>query len=84
MKETLVRSTASRAAAAAPQSTAAKAGYSVILRDYLGLFNRFNAPQWVGNSSLAIPAVAFVEIWWGLGYHTMFFLAGLASIPKEL
>ena len=42
------------------------------------------APQWVGNSPLALPAVAFVEIWWGLGYHTMFFLAGLAAIPKEL
>ena len=57
---------------------------NVILRDYLHLFNSFNAPQWVGNSPLAIPAVSFVEIWWGLGYHTMFFLAGLASIPKEL
>jgi multiple sugar transport system permease protein len=57
---------------------------NVILRDYLGLFNRFNAPQWVGTSPLSIPAVAFVEIWWGLGYHTMFFLAGLASIPREL
>ncbi len=57
---------------------------NVILRDYLGLFNSFNAPQWVGVSPLALPAVAWVEIWWGLGYHTMFFLAGLASIPKEL
>jgi ABC-type sugar transport system permease subunit len=25
-----------------------------------------------------------MEWWWGLGYHTMFFLAGLASIPREL
>jgi multiple sugar transport system permease protein len=57
---------------------------NVILRDYLHLFNKFNAPQWVGTSPLSIPAVAFVEIWWGLGYHTMFFLAGLASIPREL
>ena len=57
---------------------------NVILRDYLGLFNNFNAPQWVGDTPLALPAVAFVEIWWGLGYHTMFFLAGLASIPREL
>ena len=57
---------------------------NVILRDYLHLFNSFNAPQWVGLSPLAIPAVTFVEIWWGLGYHTMFFLAGLASIPREL
>lgn len=57
---------------------------NVILRDYLHLFTSRTAPQWVGDSILAIPAVAFVEWWWGLGYHTMFFLAGLAAIPKEL
>jgi len=57
---------------------------NVILIDYLHLFTFRNAPQWVGNSPLALPALAFVEIWWGLGYHTMFFLAGLASIPQEL
>lgn len=57
---------------------------NVILRDVLGLFNARNAPQWVGDSPLAIPAVVFVEWWWGLGYHTMFFLAGLAAIPREL
>jgi multiple sugar transport system permease protein len=57
---------------------------NTILIQYLHLFTIRNAPQWVGNSPLAIPAVAFIEIWWGLGYHTMFFLAGLAAIPKEL
>jgi multiple sugar transport system permease protein len=57
---------------------------NTILVNHLGLFTMRNAPQWLGNSPLAIPAVAFVEIWWGLGYHTMFFLAGLAAIPKEL
>jgi multiple sugar transport system permease protein len=25
-----------------------------------------------------------MEWWWGLGFHTMFYLAGLATIPKEL
>lgn len=57
---------------------------NVILINYLHLFNFRNAPQWVGDSPLALPAVAFMEWWWGLGYHTMFFLAGLAAIPKEL
>jgi ABC-type sugar transport system permease subunit len=28
--------------------------------------------------------MAIMEVWWGLGYHTVFFLAGLAAIPKEL
>lgn len=57
---------------------------NTILVQYLHLFTIRNAPQWVGISPLAIPAVAFIEIWWGLGYHTMFFLAGLAAIPREL
>ena len=43
-----------------------------------------NSADSVLLTTLALPALAFVEIWWGLGYHTMFFLAGLASIPHEL
>jgi multiple sugar transport system permease protein len=57
---------------------------NVILVQYLHLFTFRTAPQWVGNSGLTIPAIAFVEWWWGLGYHTMFFLAGMAAIPREL
>ena len=55
-----------------------------LLVDVLGLFTKANAPQWVGNPTLVIPAVSIFEWWWGLGYHTMFFLAGLAAIPKDL
>jgi multiple sugar transport system permease protein len=54
------------------------------LIDGLHLFNFRNAPQWLGNSPLAIPAIALMEVWWGLGYHTIFYLAGLASIPHEM
>lgn len=57
---------------------------NTILVDVLQLYNFRNAPQWVGDSPLSIPAVAMMEWWWGLGYHTMFFLAGLAAIPKEM
>src|SRR5579859_7008421 len=42
------------------------------------------APQWLGDAKLTLPAIAMMEVWWGLGYHTMFYLAGLAAIPKEL
>lgn len=42
------------------------------------------APMWLGGTPLTIPAIVVMELWWGLGYHTMFFLAGLAAIPKEL
>ena len=49
-----------------------------------GWFTERTAPQWLGGTPLTLPAVASFEVWWGLGYHTMFFLAGLASIPKDL
>jgi ABC-type sugar transport system permease subunit len=54
------------------------------LVDILGLFTLQNAPQWLGGTPLTLPAVAIMEWWWGLGYHTIFFLAGLAAISKEL
>jgi multiple sugar transport system permease protein len=54
------------------------------LVDVLGLFTLYDAPQWLGGTPLTLPAIAVMEVWWGLGYHTIFFLAGLAAIPKDL
>jgi multiple sugar transport system permease protein len=54
------------------------------LVDILGIFTIQNAPQWLGGTPLTLPAVAIMEWWWGLGYHTIFFLAGLAAIPRDL
>jgi ABC-type sugar transport system permease subunit len=50
----------------------------------VGLVTPQTAPQWLGDPGLTLPAIALMEVWWGLGYHTMFYLAGLAAIPKEL
>jgi ABC-type sugar transport system permease subunit len=55
-----------------------------LLVDTLGLFTLQNAPQWLGGTKLTLPSIAVMEVWWGLGYHTIFFLAGLAAIPKDL
>lgn len=54
------------------------------LVDTLCVFTLQNAPQWLGGTSLTLPAIAIMEVWWGLGYHTIFFLAGLAAISKDL
>jgi multiple sugar transport system permease protein len=54
------------------------------LVDTLGIFTVQNAPQWLGGTPLTLPSIAAMEVWWGLGYHTIFFLAGLAAIPKDL
>ncbi len=53
------------------------------LVDVFGWFTIQNQPQWIGNPQLVFPALAGMEWWWGMGYHTMFFLAGLATIPKD-
>lgn len=55
-----------------------------VLVDVLHLFSATSAPQWINNTHLVFFSLAFMEWWWGLGYHTMFFLAGLATIPKDL
>jgi multiple sugar transport system permease protein len=53
------------------------------LVDVLNLFTIQNQPQWM-SIQLVIPSLAVMEWWWGLGYHTMFFLAGLATVPRDL
>ncbi|MDQ6672036.1 MAG: sugar ABC transporter permease [Chloroflexota bacterium] len=55
-----------------------------MLVDVLGVVTARAAPQWLGNPWLTLPALAVMEWWWGLGYHTIFFLAGLAAIPRDL
>ena len=55
-----------------------------VLVEVLEIFTFHNAPQWLGGTPLTLPSIAIMEIWWGLGYHTIFFLAGLAVIPKDL
>jgi len=55
-----------------------------LLVDVLGVYDIYTQPQWLGDTRLVFPALAFMEWWWGLGYHTMFYLAGLATISKDL
>lgn len=55
-----------------------------ILVDVLGIYTVDTQPQWINNDKLVFLSLAFMEWWWGLGYHTMFFLAGLATIPKDI
>jgi multiple sugar transport system permease protein len=55
-----------------------------ILVDKLHFWTIQTQPQWLSNTHLVFFSLAFMEWWWGLGYHTMFFLAGLATIPRDL
>ena len=40
--------------------------------------------EWLASPSLALPTVAAVTIWTQVGYVTLFFVAGLTSIPDHL
>lgn len=40
--------------------------------------------EWLTDMDLALVAVAFVYVWSGVGYVSLFFLAGLQAIPMQL
>lgn len=43
------------------------------------------APQkWLNDPNLALPALAMMRIWKGVGWNMVIFLAGLQAIPKTL
>lgn len=54
-----------------------------LLNGFLGWFG-LNPVDWLGNCSTALPAVALVSVWKGLGWNMTLFLAGLAAIPAHL
>lgn len=39
---------------------------------------------WLGDPNAALPAIAFMNIWKGIGWTAVIYLAGLQSIPTEL
>lgn len=41
-------------------------------------------PAWLASEVLAMPVVAFANIWQYVGYNMLFFLAGLQAIPASL
>jgi multiple sugar transport system permease protein len=58
-------------------------------RDY-GLLNGLlglagvTGPNWLGSTSLALPALIVMIAWRGLGFQMVIFLAGLQAIPEHL
>ena len=39
---------------------------------------------WLRDPTLALPAIAFMSVWQGVGLQMMVFLAGLQAVPREL
>ena len=61
-------------------------GQNGLLNSLLSMltFGRFEAQDWLGQTSTALPAVMGMSIWQGVGFHMVIWLAGLQTIPAVL
>jgi ABC-type sugar transport system permease subunit len=57
---------------------------SVRLLQWLVELLRLNSTGLLTDSKTALPAVAFMTVWTGLGFNFIISLAGLQAIPKDL
>ena len=63
--------------------------YQPLRGDQMGLVNALvsglglPAQDWLQNPRLALPAIAFMSVWQGVGFQMMIFLAGLQSLSKD-
>ena len=57
-----------------------------VLDQNFGLLNTLTGSSvaWFQDPVWALPAVAFVTIWWTVGFNILLFIAGLQSIPTEI
>jgi multiple sugar transport system permease protein len=71
-------------------TVAASVIWSYLLRTDGGVFNEFLgafgvAPvNWLGTPRLVMPIFVALEVWRGMGFYTILFLAAMQSIPQHL
>jgi ABC-type sugar transport system permease subunit len=72
-----------------PYVVAALIWQFVVHRDF-GIFNMLlvqfgmKPRNWIGDPDLALRSIAMLEVWRGVGFWTLLFLASLIGLPKEL
>ena len=54
-----------------------------LLVDVLHLFDLRTQPQWLADPRLTFISIAFMEWWWGLGYHTDLFPGRVGDDPTR-
>ena len=63
--------------------------YQPLRGDQMGLANALvaglglPAQDWLQDPRLALPAIAFMSVWQGVGFQMMIFLAGLQNLSKD-
>jgi sn-glycerol 3-phosphate transport system permease protein len=69
---------------------AAASLFTFILLPGVGLLDHYLArfglgeTNWLGDPSLALGSIIAITVWKNTGYYMLFFLAGLAGVPREL
>ena len=53
-----------------------------LIDHYLG-FLGLGAANWLGDPALAMPSIVALTVWKNTGYYMLFFLAGLAAVPRD-
>ncbi|MEI2394766.1 MULTISPECIES: carbohydrate ABC transporter permease [Paenibacillus] len=63
--------------------------FSMMMHPTEGMINTslaaigITGPDWLGNPKLALLSVAFVDVWKGIGFATVIYIAGIMSIPQH-
>ncbi|MDD1064216.1 sugar ABC transporter permease [Streptomyces cocklensis] len=47
-------------------------------------FGLVTGPDWLNNPRTSLPAIIFMSVWQGVGFHMVIWLSGLQTIPVEL
>lgn len=47
-------------------------------------FGLVHGPDWLNNTSTAMPAIILMSVWQAAGFHMIIWLSGLQTIPAEL
>ena len=57
-----------------------------LLNPHFGIINHMLGldTAWLDDTTLAMPAVAGVTVWWTVGFNMLLFMAGLQTVPKEV
>lgn len=54
------------------------------LLDQVGFYSNMTAIDWLNSKTWALPAIALVMLWAGLGFNFMLILAAVRNVPTEL
>jgi raffinose/stachyose/melibiose transport system permease protein len=63
--------------------------FSMMMHPSQGIINTalsaigIEGPDWLGNTRIALLSVALVDVWRGVGFATVIYIAGILSIPEE-